>query len=81
MPKFLEDRLAKGAKRAGLKGKAADRYVYGAMNRMGAMRGNKETAKGRAMERKHQRDSGREASSPRSKAHEALEHRFPRKAH
>lgn len=27
--------------------------IYGTMNKIGAMRGNKETAKGAAMERKH----------------------------
>ncbi len=30
-----------------------DRAIYGTMNKIGAMRGNKETAKGRAMQRKH----------------------------
>jgi hypothetical protein len=46
MPKFLEDRLRReypnnpGA-------------VYGTLNAIGAMRGNKETAKGRAMQKKH----------------------------
>jgi len=69
MPKFLENILAKGAARRGLKGKAADRYIYGAMNRMGAMRGSKITAKGRAMERKHERDKG--------SAHRALSARYP----
>lgn len=53
MPAFLESKLKAGAAKAGKTGRAADRYVYGAMNNMGAMRGNKETAKGRAMERKH----------------------------
>ena len=49
MPKFLEDKLKKeygGDKHA----------VFGTMNKIGAMRGNKETAKGRAMEAKHRRD-------------------------
>jgi len=54
MPKFLEDKLKAQAATKGLKGKRADRYVYGALNNMGAMRGNQETAKGAAMERKHQ---------------------------
>lgn len=54
MPKFLERALRKSAAAAGKEGKAADRYVYGAMNNMGAMHGNQETAKGRAMERKHE---------------------------
>lgn len=59
MPAFLEDRLAEGARKRGFTGKRAARYIYGAMNNMGAMRGNKETAKGRAMERKHKRDMKR----------------------
>lgn len=56
MPAFLEKALKAAAAAKGKKGKAADRYVYGAMNNMGAMRGNKETAKGAAMQRKHERD-------------------------
>lgn len=49
MPKFLENKLKKeypnnpGA-------------VYGTMNKIGAMKGNKITAKGRAMEKKHKAD-------------------------
>ncbi len=54
MPKFLEDALKKAAAKKGFSGKRADRYVYGTMNRMGAMHGNKTTALGRAMERKHE---------------------------
>lgn len=48
MPKFLEDKLRK---------EYGDnpRAIYGTMNKIGAMRGNKETAKGREMERKHRR--------------------------
>jgi hypothetical protein len=57
MPKFLEDELRRAAKKAGKTGKEADRYIYGAMNNIGAVRGNKETAKGRAMEKKHEEDS------------------------
>ena len=53
MPKFLEQELEKGAAKKGLTGKRKARYVYGGMNNMGAMRGNKETAKGAAMQRKH----------------------------
>lgn len=53
MPKFLEDKLKQQASKKGLKGKRADRYVYGAMNNLGAMRGNQETAKGAEMQRKH----------------------------
>ena len=49
MPKFLEKELKKeypnnpGA-------------VYGTMNKIGAMKGNKETAKGKAMQKKHEAD-------------------------
>jgi hypothetical protein len=53
MPIFLESKLKQQAAKKGLSGKKADRYVYGAMNNMGAMRGNKETAKGRRMQKKH----------------------------
>ena len=55
MPQFLENALRRAAAKKGLKGKRADRYVYGAMNNMGAMRGSQETAKGAAMQRKHDR--------------------------
>jgi len=46
MPKFLEDKLKKeyGAK---------SNIPYKIMNKIGAMRGNKETAKGRSMQKKH----------------------------
>ncbi len=49
MPKFLEDKL---------KAEYGDNphAIYGTMNKIGAMHGNKETAKGRSMERKHARD-------------------------
>jgi hypothetical protein len=56
MPKFLEDRLKAAARTKGLKGKRADRYVFGAMNNMGAMHGNQETTKGAAMQAKHEAD-------------------------
>lgn len=49
MPRFLEKKLKK---RYGAKSK----IPYKIMNAMGAMRGSKETAKGRAMERKHKQD-------------------------
>lgn len=49
MPKFLEDKL---------KREYGDNssIPYKVMNALGAMRGNKETAKGHAMETKHLRD-------------------------
>lgn len=46
MPKFLEAKLKK---RYG----ANSKIPYKIMNSIGAMHGNKETAKGRAMARKH----------------------------
>lgn len=49
MPDFLERKLRANVPR----GVDPDRYVYGAMNNMGAMRGSKITAKGRRMEKKH----------------------------
>lgn len=57
MPEFLEKALAKGAKKQGLTGKKAKGYIYGAMNNLGAMHGNKETKKGAAMQRKHEKSS------------------------
>lgn len=49
MPKFLEKKL---------KQEYGDnpRAVFGTMNKIGAMKGNKTTDKGRAMEAKHKRD-------------------------
>ena len=46
MPKFLEDKLKK--EYPGNPG-----AVYGTMNKIGAMKGNKETALGRQMAKKH----------------------------
>lgn len=57
MPQFLEDDLRKNVP----KGVDSDRYVYGAMNNMGAMRGNQITAKGERMERKHLADKVKKA--------------------
>lgn len=64
MPVFLENRLKAQARKKGFKGRRAAKYVYGAMNNMGAMKGNKETAKGRAMERKHAAKKGSKHYSP-----------------
>lgn len=58
MPKFLEDQLRKAAKKSGKTGKEAERYIYGTMNKLGAMKGSKETAKGAAMDAKHDADTG-----------------------
>ena len=46
MPKFLEEKLKKEYG-------DNNHAIYGTMNKIGAMKGNKETAKGRAMEKKH----------------------------
>lgn len=67
MPKFLEDRLLASARKRGLRGSAAKRYAFGAMNNMGAVRGNKITAKGRAMQRKHDRDKRSSRRQSRSR--------------
>lgn len=56
MPKFLEALLEKGAKKKGLFGKKADRYIFGRMNNMKVMHGNKETEKGKEMDAKHKKD-------------------------
>lgn len=56
MPKFLE---------AKLKAEYPNnpRAVFGTLNDLGAMRGNKETARGRAMQAKHNRDMARGKAS------------------
>jgi len=56
MPKFLEDKLK-------AEYGANSKIPYMVMNKLGAMRGNKETAKGRAMQAKHNRDKGVKISS------------------
>lgn len=50
MPKFLQKKL---------KAEYGDNphAIYGTMNKIGAMKGNKETAKGREMQKKHDADS------------------------
>lgn len=50
MPRFLERKLEAEY------GKGNPR-VYATMNKMGVMHGNKTTAKGKAMEKKHQLDA------------------------
>lgn len=46
MPKFLEDKLKKQYP-------GNDSAVYGTLNKLGYMHGNKETASGRAAQAKH----------------------------
>ena len=49
MPKFLEQKL---------RAEYGDnpRAIYGTLNNLGMMRGNKETARGKAADKKHARD-------------------------
>jgi len=56
VPAFLEAKLRKNVPR----GVDPDRYVYGALNNMGAMRGSKITAKGKRMQKKHDAKLGHE---------------------
>ena len=63
MPNFLESRLRTSATHKGFTGKRADKYVYGAMNNLGAMHGSKETAKGKQMEKKHEKKVGSAGST------------------
>lgn len=58
MPKFLEEKLKR---RYGRNSK----IPYKIMNSIGAMRGNRTTAKGEAMERKHKRDMKASRTSSR----------------
>jgi hypothetical protein len=41
MPKKLENKLRREANHMGLTGRKADAYVYGTMNNLGMMHGNK----------------------------------------
>lgn len=47
MPRFLEKKLEKEYP-------GNNHAVFGTMNKIGAMKGNKETPKGRAVEKKHE---------------------------
>ncbi len=59
MPEFLEKKLRANVP----SGVDPDRYVYGAMNNMGAMHGSKITAKGKRMQKKHDEKSKLKMSS------------------
>ena len=63
MPAFLEKKLRAEGRKKGLSGDRLDAYVYGGMNNMGAMHGNKVTALGRRMEKKHKADAARKKLS------------------
>ena len=60
MPKFLEDKLSAEYGNN-------PHAIYGTMNAIGAMRGNKETAKGRAMEQKHLSDQRKSSIKRKAK--------------
>lgn len=80
MPAFLEKKLASEASKKGFKGKRAAKYIYGAMNNMGAMHGNKETAKGERMERKHlSKKDTKKRFDTESHAYDFRKHRGGRK--
>ena len=67
MPKFLEAKLKKEY------GASSD-IPYKVMNKLGAMHGNKETAKGRAMEAKHEADMSKGPQHTNKKSHRAKFH-------
>jgi len=77
MPKFLEQDLANSAAKRGLTGDAAKHYIFGAMNNLGAMHGSKETAKGREMERKHERDTMKKSAPDHMREMRIEIHRGP----
>ena len=54
MPAFLEKKLKQEYG-------ANSPIVYATLNKLGALRGNKETARGRAMQAKHDRDMAAKA--------------------
>jgi len=74
MPKFLENKLRAHVP-AGVN---PDRYVYGAMNNMGAMKGSKITAKGREMEKKHEAKMAKEAAPHKIREMRIEVHRGPK---
>ena len=78
MPKFLEKKLKTEASAKGMSGRTTDRYVYGAMNNMGAMHGNKETAKGARMDAKHARDEKAGTASDQHPARNLGAHLHPK---
>lgn len=52
MPKFLEEKLDKEYSR--MPKEKREHAVYGTMNKLGYMHGNKETKKGKLAEKKHE---------------------------
>lgn len=68
MPKFLENDLAAEAQKKGFTGRRAAKYIYGAMNNLGAMHGNQPTAKGARMQAKHDRQEAAGTAAPMKRA-------------
>jgi len=56
LPKFLENALRHEGRKKGLTGRHLNHYIFGAMNNLGAVKGNKITPKGEEMEKKHMAD-------------------------
>lgn len=54
MPVIVERELERSADKKGFTGERKARYIYGTMNKLGLMEGNKETPKGKAMEKEHE---------------------------
>ena len=71
MPKFLEDKLRSEYGNN-------PHAIFGTMNKIGAMRGNKETAKGRQMERKHEADMAKEKAPHQIREMRIEVHRGPK---
>jgi hypothetical protein len=59
MPKGIITAMENGYKGKGLSKQEVNKRVYGGLNNMGAMHGNKDTAKGVAMEKKFEADHGK----------------------
>lgn len=62
MPKFLERKLK-------TEYGANSKIPYMVMNKIGAMHGNKETAKGKAMQKKHEKDMKKNPAVKRAIKH------------
>ena len=56
MPKHIINAMKKGYKGKGLSEKEVNKRVYGHLNKMGFMKGSKETKKGVKAEKKYSRD-------------------------
>ena len=52
MPKAMETKLRAEGRKKGLKGDDLDSFVFGTMNKIGVMKGNKITPKGKRAEKK-----------------------------